>query len=502
MGSKSKWNISAAKNGNEFLNIEGFEYHKNKINFLFGESGIGKSLISKIIYGAAAEYGLEIKVNGVTYEKYLESDINKKIRKNGFFVFQEPSTHLNPLEKISTQLTEGDLTSLRNETEIFNEISPGVSKTETESILSVYPKTFRPSGGEKQRILLTMALKKIKIYQSGSEDAETLFVFDEPTGSLDNKMRNAFIDYLLITHSYKNFSAIFITHDYSIISYIENRHKNLVQNILYSELYKAKTLEFRKFDPAKYLNWIKERKNISKSKKVGNGDVVLQFDQGVEIFGKRLEFINFDGKKDERGLVIRAGDAVYLKAPSGTGKTTIAKIIMGIYSPEKASFTIAGLKSPKVNKHSFYKNKIWGRKAAMVFQNADESLNLNSKVKNIFDGLPIDKRDSEEFLKKNLSNFFDVTIINDFSEKKISKLSGGQKQRLNIIRTMVLSTPLIILDEPFNGLDFESIDKVIKMIDTLLSMKCGILLISHNEEIVETLVLPSNIYHLNSCSCQ
>jgi ABC-type multidrug transport system ATPase subunit len=64
------------------------------------------------------------------------------------------------------------------------------------------------------------------------------------------------------------------------------------------------------------------------------------------------------------------------------------------------------------------------------------------------------------------------------------------------MRTLLLKTDLIILDEPFNGLDLESIQKIIAIIKRKIRDDAAILMISHNEEIVESIVPPERIYHL------
>ena len=75
-------------------------------------------------------------------------------------------------------------------------------------------------------------------------------------------------------------------------------------------------------------------------------------------------------------------------------------------------------------------------------------------------------------------------------------LSGGQKQRLNLLRTLVLGTGLIILDEPLNGLDFNSVKKVLGLLDEKRAHGSALLMISHNEEIFEHFIDEENIYYL------
>ena len=89
--------------------IDNFEIPCDKITFLFGESGIGKSIISKAIYGLLDPQELDVVVNEMDYETYLNTRHAVEMKQYGFFVFQEPSSHLNPLMTLSEQLREGSL---------------------------------------------------------------------------------------------------------------------------------------------------------------------------------------------------------------------------------------------------------------------------------------------------------------------------------------------------------------------------------------------------------
>ena len=103
------FNIDICKNGKAIVNIDKYRFSEGKITFLFGESGIGKTLANKAIFGLLDDSLLDVKINGLNYSAFKNHDICKSFRKNGFFVFQEPSSHLNPLLKISEQLAEGDI---------------------------------------------------------------------------------------------------------------------------------------------------------------------------------------------------------------------------------------------------------------------------------------------------------------------------------------------------------------------------------------------------------
>jgi ABC-type dipeptide/oligopeptide/nickel transport system ATPase subunit len=187
----------------------------------------------------------------------------------------------------------------------------------------------------------------------------------------------------------------------------------------------------------------------------------------------------------------------YLKAPSGMGKTTLAKMLMGLVREGRFSATLAGTQLSEKTQRSTWEREIWGRKAAMVFQHADEALNPRSRVRGVFDGLPGLTILREEVSRQVLA-FVSGGSEAGFLERYVGSLSGGQKQRLNILRSLLLETPLLILDEPLNGLDFASMRNVLELLQNRLVQGQGILLISHNEEVFDALIPAEDLYYLAS----
>lgn len=471
-----------------------YPVHENHITFLFGESGIGKSIISKALYGLLDTSALKISVNGRPYNNHLNSDWARCIRQNSFFVFQEPSSHLNPLLKINEQLNEGSLTN-RGDSEILEHLWKTSDVQAVKNILEVYPKPYRPSGGEKQRILLAMAFKKVDLLiENHSPDSPSYYVFDEPTGSLDNKYRNLFLDLLFQKYSYRPFTAVVITHDYSIISEIYQNYFNHINSIHFKELSRVDDffVKVDDFSAQEYIQWLNGSK-WSDSQQFSSAPPVLEVQPEFSIFSRNLRICKDLTKRIPVPLKINKGSVTYLKAPSGIGKTTLAKIIMGIYKPDRFSMNLSGKTYSERSHESEWSKEIWGLKAGMVFQHADESLNLEATVKETFDGI---RRRLKVDVQSLLSLLFENTIDSNFINKKVSFLSGGQKQRLNILRTLSLNTDLLILDEPLNGLDFVNVKKVLNLLKEQLSKGAALLMISHNEEIFETLIDKDNIYYL------
>ena len=475
--------------------VDDFRLAESCITVLFGESGIGKSLSALALAGLLDPDRLDIDINDRVYTDYLQSRELLEIRRNGFFVFQEPSSHLNPLMTLTHQIREGSLADTQHEEQILKRLWPDTSKSGIGEILEVYPKPYRPSGGEKQRILATMAFKKMSAMTAPTPGA--LFVFDEPTGSLDNKLRDEFLDLLVDRFRISQATVLLITHDYSMISRFTSSYPDLTKRIVFRELsLEREKARLREFRPSEYLDWIRGRKVLSHPDM--KQQEVLRLQPSLRVFGRTLKITRDAAGKIPAPLVIRKGATVYLKAPSGVGKTTVVKLMMGLLKAEQMSMHLGGLEFTESTHRKVWSRRVWGRQMTMVFQHADEALNQNSLVKDVFAGLPLKTEMDDERIVKVLSELFEERADREFLRKPVKYLSGGQKQRLNLLRSLALETDILILDEPLNGLDFASSVKVLTKIEERTQKGRSVLVISHNEEIFDALVSPDDIYHLQA----
>ena len=502
-----KFDIRIATEERLLVDVRGFHIPLNCITFLFGESGIGKSLISKAIYGLLDPDEFAVTINGKDYDRYLRTEETRRIKENGFFVFQEPSSHLNPLLPLGVQLREGSLSKAPNESELLRQLWDTDSVAPVQKLLEVYPKPYRPSGGEKQRMFLAMALKKIDIVLKEQRlSNDTLFVFDEPTGSLDNHFRNVFLSLLIQRFQAQPLTTLLITHDYSMVSEVVRAHPNLLDKVLFKELRLERVrgasghqqLVLKSFQPQSYLGWLESQSEQPAQPASGQRKLLLRVERDVEVFGQRLAISKNPEDSHPSPLELHSGAITYLKAPSGTGKTTLVKMIMGLVHGTRLRLSLNGMVLTERTPRRFWHRHVWGKKMTMVFQHADEALNPRSTVKEAFRGLPSETRITESHVRETLGELFDVELIDELLGKRVSALSGGQKQRLNLLRALFLDTDILILDEPLNGLDFESITRVLGMLKEKQRAGKGILLISHNEEIFDAVVPTESVYYLKS----
>ncbi len=492
--------VTIQSGNRRLVSIENFAIEENRITFLFGESGIGKSLISKAIYGLLDPAELNVFVDNKPYREHRSASRTRQMQESSFFVFQEPSSHLNPLLTIREQINEGSLRETPADKDILRYLWQTDDERNIKPILDIYPKPYRPSGGEKQRILLAMAYRKIALMQHASLQTPTFFVFDEPTGSLDNHYRNLFLELLLQKFQQRAFTVLFITHDYSIISELYRRPPQLLQHIQLKELTRIddetedQNVCMRDFSAHQYLEWLARISPAPAPSRAA--EPVLSIQSPYSVFGHERRIYRDVGQRLETGIALHAGQMVYIKAPSGVGKTTLAKIIMGLSRPDRAAITIGSVSLTEKTPLSVWRKKIWGRKAGMVFQHADEALDMMCTVRETFKGIPGAQLWTDADVSRHLEMLFD-SVSKGFLQTRVASLSGGQKQRLNLLRTLALESDLIILDEPLNGLDFESAKKVIRLLDDKKSQGAALLMISHNEEIFESVVDQEHIFYLS-----
>lgn len=144
---------------------------------------------------------------------------------------------------------------------------------------------------------------------------------------------------------------------------------------------------------------------------------------------------------DRVSFSVRKGEFLAIVGPSGCGKSTILSLIAGLMEPEEGGITFYGEngKKPGIgymlqHDHLFEWRSIW--------QNVTLGLEIQHKL------TPENKQKVEKMMKDY--------GLSGFANKKPSELSGGMKQRAALIRTMALEPEILLLDEPFSALDYQT----------------------------------------------
>ena len=159
---------------------------------------------------------------------------------------------------------------------------------------------------------------------------------------------------------------------------------------------------------------------------------------------------------DDISFSVYEGEFVAIVGPSGCGKTTLLSLISGILKPSQGRIILDGrnICEPK-SKEKNKKQKQQNAEIGYMFQR-DQLFDWRTIWKNVTLGLEIQGRKGDKEIEEKLSKLLDKYGLGPFKNKKPTQLSGGMRQRVALIRTLALDPKLLLLDEPFSALDFQT----------------------------------------------
>ena len=140
---------------------------------------------------------------------------------------------------------------------------------------------------------------------------------------------------------------------------------------------------------------------------------------------------------------IDQGEFVSIVGPSGSGKTTILSMISGLLKPTSGNILLDG---EQINGISTNVGYMFQRDNLFEWLNVIQNVRLGAKINSGKNCLSITK--IHELLEK-----YDLA---GFEKSRPSELSGGMRQRVSLIRTLALNPKLLLLDEPFSALDYQT----------------------------------------------
>lgn len=471
---------------------------------VIGESGTGKTTLGmSIMRLAEASVRGSIRFDGQDLLSLPDGDM-QGIRWNRIaMVFQNVNNVLNPVHTVLAQVAEPMIehrlrsreAALVRAGELLAQFGLPASR------FSAYPHQL--SGGEQQRVLLAMAL---------ANDPD-LLILDEPLSSLDVTTREELCD--LLGKIDGHHARLVISHDLDTAGRLSEKIAVLYGGKIIEigptrEVLRRPRHPYTRALIRAYPNMttVKDMQGIKgrMTRPVSGCPFHPRCTQAIKICAEKLPALaqsqgrwvachrggiavllsvvnlsrSFDAIKavDSVSLHIDSGETLALVGQSGSGKTTFAKTIMGLYSPSAGTVYLEDKKVAGRGK-DFYK------RVQMVFQNPGESLSHRlSVLELVTEPLEVQKKGTKEQRReKAIQTIGEVELPRSeaFLNTYPHHLSGGEMQRVAIARALVLDPDLLIADEPTAFLDASVGAKILKLLLNLQESRgLSMLYITHD----------------------
>lgn len=441
-------NVNVTMQGKRILSDINLEIQDGEFVLICGESGCGKTTMTKLINGLIPHFVRDVSVDGtitVCGKNVAEMPMYEIAELVGS-VFQNPRTqffYTNSNAEMAFGLENRGVEPENIRKRIKNTINElDIEKLEDRDVFSM-------SGGEKQ--LLAFA----SVYAMNPQ----IYVLDEPSANLDIAAMEKLSERMKVIKE-KGHTVVVAEHRLAWIQKFADR-------IIYMKEGRIEQ-EFAS-DEFKALSDLKR-------KQMGLRSIVPEQIQIPEITGNSedavLQICNLSCKRKKQmifqniSLSAKAGDIIGITGKNGAGKSTFCNCLCGLLKPKGGEILYQGKKlSEKA------RTKLFG----MVMQEVNHQL-FSDSVKN--ECLLANEEASEQEIRELLEKF----DLEEYAEYHPMILSGGQRQRLAICQAVMGEKKLLIFDEPTSGLDFRHMCQVEKLMKQLSEEKYIIIVATHDYE--------------------
>lgn len=449
---------------------------------LIGETGSGKSVTSKTILNtlpgnAKVESG-QVSWRG---EDLLSKSDGERERLKGIemsVVMQDPLSSFNPVFTIGRHLEDvlywadrraGKRRSRAERVTHIHDVLRKVQLGEPERVMTSYPAQL--SGGMRQRVLIALALMNRPAMLIADEPGTALDVTtqDEILRLINDLVTEVGLSLLMITH---NLGVVRMTADYVYVMRkgVIVEHGPLEQ--IFDNPHTDYTRELINAIPPLYGSSVKDQPVSSEAP-------LVKLEGVSKTFTRRhlLRASDHTHAVRDVSIDIPRGEIFGLAGESGSGKTTVARMVMGMMGATSGKITVDGM-DLSAQKDGRIDRKL----AQIVYQNPGTSLNPKRTVAQTLDvPLRFAGLDATDRAKRTDELLERVNMPRHFAARYPHELSGGQKQRVAIARALAADPKLIVLDEPTSALDVSVQKRVIALLEELRSdLGLTFLFISHD----------------------
>ncbi len=217
---------------------------------------------------------------------------------------------------------------------------------------------------------------------------------------------------------------------------------------------------------------------LTPTSKSGTGKQVLRTEQLVKVYGQRAVVNGVD-------ITCNAGEIVGLLGPNGAGKTTSFYMVVGLVRPDSGRVFF---EEKEVTDYPMYQRARMGMGYLPQEESIFRKMTVEQNLLAILETQPLNRKERKHRCEELLNQFG----IEHVSKQLALTLSGGEKRRLTIARSLVTKPTLLMLDEPFSGVDPIAVYDVQQIVKNLGDSGLAILITDHS--VRETLNIVDRAY--------
>ena len=193
--------------------------------------------------------------------------------------------------------------------------------------------------------------------------------------------------------------------------------------------------------------------------------------------------ISFSYSKDsgvyDIDLKVDDNEFCFLVGPTGSGKSSLLKMIYFDILPSEGEIDVLGYNSKKTKNNNIHKLR---KKIGVIFQDY-KLLKQRTVYENISLPLHINGVGRKK-IKDNVEEALELTDLLDYQDKYPNQLSGGEQQRVCIARAIVKNPDLILADEPTGNLDPTAAHKILKILEQINKEGTTVIMATHNYKLI------------------
>jgi lipopolysaccharide export system ATP-binding protein len=191
---------------------------------------------------------------------------------------------------------------------------------------------------------------------------------------------------------------------------------------------------------------------------------------------------------NEVGIVVREGEIVGLLGPNGAGKTTTFRMVVGMVTPDAGRVL---LNDQDVTKQPMYRRARRGLGYLAQQESVFKKMSAIDNIRCVLEARGM-KRAAREERARALMHDLQLMHV---AESTAETMSGGEKRRLEIARALATEPRLLLLDEPFAGVDPITVEEIQQILAALARNGIAILITEHN--VIATLRITDRAYIIN-----